>query len=306
MIQDWFRLQRYPIVVPGKSQIVLRAYFLWLAIRYPKRDKFLTVSQSRDSHGIVWNNFNQWLRFQISYIDERKWAASPIIRAVTLVNTLDFEQSDLTRVPLEMHQVIEGAVERYIKVFDGIEEQQLRNWFTRNYLLCDAFSETETNPIKDSGTFLEVGAGLGGVLSLAVLRGHKKIYSCDTVEMQEVYSALIHTFSPESNQLQMVPVNISDNSLLNVDVDNLDNIIAFWSFTELKHEDRKKYTGLFNKATRIYVACNEHFEGIDNFEYLENLAKELNMKIKHKTLGQIFHSFIPGYQKKHRVYLLYR
>ena len=246
------------------------------------------------------------VEFLVRYIHQKKWAGSPIIRAVTLVNLSNFHQSDLVRIPSEMFTIIDDSVNRYLDVFEGIEAQEFRNWFTRNYLLCDAFSDYGTNPIKDSGTFLEIGPGLGGALSLAVLANPQKIYSYDTAQMQDIFSALKDPFSPESTRVTMIPVNISDTFDLLDNEETIENIIAFWSYTELKHEDRLKYLNLLKKANRIHVACNENFEGINNFDYLEKLAAELNMKVTYKGLTEIFNTILPGYQQKHRVYLFYK
>ncbi len=306
MLKDWLELRKYPIIVPGKSIILLRINYLWLAIRYPRKDHKSKSSTLVDSQGIVWNNFNRWLRFQVRYIHQKKWARSPIIRAVTLVNLSNFEQSDLAKIPSEMLAIIEDAVNRYLDVFEGVEALEFRNWFIRNYLLCDAFSGWGTNPIKDSGTYLEIGPGLGGALSLAVLGNPQRIYSYDTAQMQDIFSVLKEPFSPESTRVTLIPVNITATFDLLRNEEIIENVIAFWSYTELKHEDREKYFELLKKAKRIHIACNENFEGISNFDYLEKLAGELNMNIRYKGLNEIFNTVLPGYQQKHRVYLLYK
>ena len=306
MFKEWLELRKYPIVTTGTSFTLLRIKYLWLAIRHPRRNYRRNLSDTQLLHGEVWNNFNKWLTFQVRFIHQTKWANSPIIRAVTLVNTSNFEQSDLSRISPEIIVLIEKTVDKYLENFDGIEAQEFRNWLTRNYLLCETFAENGINPILDDGTLLEIGPGLGGVLSMAAFANTKRIYSLDTAQMQEVFSALRNDFHSELDRIIMIPVNTFDQIDLPDHESRIENIVAFWSFTELKLEDRGKYLNLFKKAQRVYVACNEHFEGINNFDYIEELGEQLSMSVKSKSLQQIFNTPLPRYQQKHRIYLLER
>lgn len=304
MIQDWLSLSKYPIVVPGMSLKRLRLQFLWLALRYPNNNLSITSIQSIESDGEVWNNFNKWLRFQTRYVHKKKWANSPVIRAVTLVHTSKFDEQDLSKISPEIFSQIDDAISKYLNVFNGMDERNLKNWFIRNYLLTEAFSNLGYSPIIDSGSLLEIGPGLGGVLSLSMLQNHRNLYSFDTIEMQEIYRALDEKFLFEQSRLKLVPVNTTTGKFHLANESAIENIVAFWSFTELKESDRDRYTELFSKAENILIASNEHFEGINNFDYLEDLATQLQMSVSVKNLGEVFSTSLPGYQYNHRVYLL--
>jgi hypothetical protein len=258
---------------------------------------------SKPSSSLVWNNLNQWLRFQVNFIHEKQWARTPIVKAVTLVNTHTFDDQDLNKLSLATKQNIEITVTRFMSSFEDLRERDLRNWLIRNYLLCDAFSEKITNPIDDEGVLVEIGPGLGGVLAQARGSNLRKIYSLDTIEMQAIFSAIKYPVTSNSNHIINIPVN-ADFQFSGVNENKIKNIVAFWSFTELKAEDRIPYLKMFTKADKILIACNQQFEGINNFEYLENLSKQLQMKVSKKALPDIFHTKLPSYQKNHRIYLL--
>lgn len=141
---------------------------------------------------------------------------------------------------------------------------------------------------------------------MAAFANSKRIYSLDTAQMQEVFSALRNDFYSELDRIIMIPVNTRKQIDLPDHENGIENIVAFWSFTELKLEDREKYLEIFKKAQRVYVACNERFEGINNFDYIEELGEQLSMSVKFKSLQQIFNTLLPKYQQKHRIYFLER
>jgi hypothetical protein len=303
MLWEWFNLRKTSVEIPGNKKITLMMIYLWLAIRYPQRNNAKRLTVSKLSGSLVRDNLNQWLRFQVNFIHEKRWAGTPIIKAVTLVNTHTFDDQDLNKLSIATKQNIESTVTRFMNSFEDLQEQDLRNWLIRNYLLCDAFSEKITNPIDDEGVLVEIGPGLGGVLAQAQGLKLRKIYSLDTIEMQAIFSAIKHPVTSNPNHIINIPVNV-DLQFSGVTEDKINNIIAFWSFTELKAEDRMPYLKMFTKADRILIACNQQFEGINNFEYLENLSKQLQMKLSKKALPDIFHTKLPSYQKNHRMYLL--
>ncbi len=276
-----------------------------MAIRYPQRKSERRLAKSAPSNSLVWNNLNAWLRFQVEYISERQWAGTPIIKAVTLVNVYEFDVQDLLKLSMATKLNIERTISRYQRSFDGLKEDHLRNWLIRNYLLCNAFSDQAVNPIDDDGVLVEIGPGLGGVLSLAQKSNIRTIYNLDTIEMQAVFSAIEEPDDFKSNQIVKIPVN-SGFQFTNIDEDEINYVIAFWSFTELRADDRIPYIDLFKKANKVLIACNEYFEGINNFEYLESLSEQLQMKVSIKSLSKVFATNIPSYQKNHRLYLLER
>lgn len=82
-------------------------------------------------------------------------------------------------------------------------------------------------------------------------------------------------------------------------------VIAFWSFSELSFGKREGYLELIGRSKLAIVASNTNFEGIDNFDYIHDLAVRLNKKVESKGMGEIFGNSIPSYLSKHNVFALY-
>lgn len=213
-------------------------------------------------------------------------------------------KSDECRIPSDKRQTIDSLSEKYARTFDVITRPQFRNWITRNFLIATAFSEFNVDPVSDSECLIEIGPGLGAIISLALESGCEAIYSLDTFEMHYIYGAVSREFPEKFDRVKQITVN-DIRTLRPFTVPNQNStVLAFWSFTELTESERKDYFGIFGSAKRIIIGCNKQFEGVDNFQYIENLAKTLDMDLRWKTLGEIFTTEIPSYQKSHRIYLL--
>jgi len=307
MYKEWLGLRKFPIL--NKSGIrfkFLQVNFLWLAIRRPISKTYSEFEFLHTAKGTVWINFNAWLRFQLRFIDSRYWASSPLIRAVALVNLDETFESDESRIPVEKKKAIDRLAEKYCQTFSIITHSQFRNWITRNYLLATAFSEFNVNPTLDTECLVEIGPGLGALISLSLESDCKEVYSIDTFEMQSTFSALVDMYPREFSRLKKISANDS-RSVRPFNVPSTEiTVLAFWSFTELTEEERFDYFDLFKSAKTIIIGSNEEFEGINNYRYLEKLAKSLGMSLHWKGMSEVFATEIPGYQKNHRIYLLRR
>ena len=282
----------------------MRMKYLFLAVLYPnKRAKKLKIELKR-SEGEVWSNFNRWLEFQTQYINPKKWAVTPLIRGVTLVNTEKTNIHSSTLIPVESKALIEAATKKYEKTFTGISKSTFQNWVTRNYLLANSFRDQQFMPFSDDKALIEIGPGLGAVLTLANLSKPRIVYSYDTFQMQEVFSAVQDKSPSDFKKLLKIAINAGQSFDEFKVIEKEYNLIAFWSFTELKENERHRYVDLINNAKNVLIATNEQFEGINNFDYLEELARNLNKNIQFKYLSEVYGSNVPGYQLKHRIYLI--
>jgi hypothetical protein len=307
MYKEWSSLRKFPILnKTGMRFKFLQFSFLWLAIRRPVSKAYPNFEFLNTAKGAIWINFNFWLRFQLKFIHSRYWAASPLIRAVALVNLDETYKSDQFRISADKEKEIERLAEKYCATFSIITRSQFRNWIIRNYLLATAFSEFDVNPTSDSEYLVEIGPGLGAMISLTLESNCKEVYSIDTYEMQSTFSALVDTFPTEFSRLKQIaandPRNVRPFHIPNTGI----TVLAFWSFTELTEKERLDYIDVFNSAKTIIIGSNEEFEGINNYKYIEGLAISLGMSLYWKGMSEIFTTEIPEYQKNHRVYLLRR
>jgi hypothetical protein len=305
MLKTWHSLRKYPILnLKGVAFFKLRLKYLLLATMHPNRGSRKSKNDLIRSQGQVWSNFNLWLQFQATFVNQKKWAASPIIRGVTLVNLEEISTQKLEQISAESKQLISAAAYRFINTFNGINLQSYVNWITRNYLLANAFKEFGVTPFKDDRALIEIGPGLGPVLTLAILSKPVSVYSFDTFEMQEIFSAVQNEFQDDFKKLNKIAVNTEENREAFTLVREKSTVIAFWSFTELTSNERKRYLEIINESDYTLIATNEFFEGINNFEYLEQLAKLLGKRITYKKLTEVLGLGIPRYQHNHRIYLM--
>jgi hypothetical protein len=305
VIKEWFDLRKHPIL--GKSRLrllFLQLHLIWLVSRRPVPKTHLDFNFLQPAIGPVWINFNAWIRFQLQFIDSRFWATSPIIRGVALVNLDTTYEFDEFRIPSDKRQTINSLSVKYSSTFDVVTRLQFKNWITRNYLISRAFSEFNVDPISDSEDLVEIGPGLGAIISLALISDCKEVYSFDTYEMQATYSAMARNFPNQFSRIRNITIN-DVRTLRPFAIPSGDyTVIAFWSFTELTEKERCDYLDLFKSAKRIIIGSNEEFEGVSNFRYIENLAISLGMSLYWKTMGEIFATELPPYQRNHRIYLL--
>jgi hypothetical protein len=305
MLKEWIALRRYPILHKnGLKLTILQFQFFWLAIRKPTRSDYPKVQNIEESQGVVWFNFNVWLTFQLRFINAKYWATSPLIRAVTLVNLGEVYESDQFRISNNDFVKINELAAKYSRTFAGIKKLEFKNWLVRNYILAKSFSDLGFDPVSKSRNLVEIGPGLGAVISLALESSCKSYYSFDTLEMQSVFSAITKEYPLDYQRVSLIPTN--DNRVtrpFSIAEDDY-SVIAFWSFTELKEVERDFYSELFKSASYVLIGTNENFEGINNFEYIEQMARQLELTCSWKSLDNVFSTQIPPYQKRHRIYLL--
>ena len=273
-------------------------------MRKPSHNYYPELKFMTNSRGEIWINFSIWLRFQLKFVNFQYWASSPVIRGITLVDSQETYEADKSQIPHEHQLLIEKCARRYANTFKIIKEVEFDNWLNRNYILSNSFSDFNVSPIDDDKPIVEIGPGLGAILALGAISKPKVMYSFDTFEMQTVFSAILKQFAKDFERLNMVAINDPRNKRpFKIDV-RASNVLAFWSFTEIKEEERNAYFDLFREASNIIIGSNEYFEGINNFDFIEKMAIELDKKVSWKTLDKVFATSLPSYQRHHRIYLL--
>lgn len=275
-----------------------------MSLSFRTHSKLTELQYIQRSEGTVWSNFNVWFQYQLKYIAPKFWAKSPLIRAVALVNLDEPYARDRDAISRENLKMIEKISEKYTEVFQGISQTQFENWITRNFILVNAFSDTGIDPLNDSKYLVEIGPGLGAIISLGLESQCQNVYAFDTYEMQSTFSAVTSKFPSDYSRLQYFTVNDLRNSKPFNSPKKETTVLAFWSFTEIKETERLDYFKLFEAANTILIGSNEKFEGIENYLYIEEMARKLNMNYVWKNMGDVFNTELPKYQKKHRIYLL--
>jgi hypothetical protein len=252
----------------------------------------------------VWSSFNKWLLFQIKFINPKDWARSPLILAVAggysenfNLNAINFNHFD---------KVISTEIaKKYSDAFRGFKEEDFRNWILKGVACVRAAEKLAGHSLINSKiSVAEIGPGLFSMAGIAIKHSSPNFYSYDTFEMQTIQRYVSKSLDISEDRCTFFPINSKKEE----SYANLPNapysLFAFWSFTEVNISERDFYSDLIENSYTAVIACNEFFEGVDNFAFLENLAIELGKEIQYTDFLTIFGNSIPKYQQKHRLYTL--
>jgi hypothetical protein len=251
----------------------------------------------------VWKQYNKWLHFQIKYIDPRDWGNTPLIRDVTLVQTNPLLGKSLKKISMDNVNHIKNLAANYNKVFRGFETEEFVNWLNRYFLMLNAFEDQGISPLLGDQALCEIGPGFGPVMALAS-RKKERFHSFDTFEMQIIAKYACENVFRGNSNIEYHPTNLVDEGSLEFTPKEKFALIAFYSFTEINLAERVKFHALIKNCEYSIIASNEKFEGVDNFEYIEELAETIGSKSQFKSFEDIFGNSVPNYVKKHRLYLI--
>jgi hypothetical protein len=290
---------------PSKSGIrlarVISRYLILGIKNFPKVNKQVFPKLQIGSK--LWQQYNRWLIFQIKYIDPRDWGNTPLIRDVTLTKTDPLQRKVLETISVENVNFIRNLATGYGNAFRGLEIEEIVNWLNHNFLMLNAFEEQHISPLAGVESLSEIGPGFGPVMALAS-RKKRSFYSFDTFEMQIIARHVCENTFKGSSNIVYQPTNLVDEGSLKFIPEEKFAIIAFYSFTEINLAERVKFLPLFKKSEYSLIATNEKFEGVDNFEYIEELAEKIGAECQYKRFEDIFGTVIPNYKKWHRLYLI--
>jgi hypothetical protein len=253
----------------------------------------------------IWSQFSQWLIFQVTYINPRDWARTPLIKDVTLVQTNPISLENAGSIDAKTLVEIQKIAIKFSSAFNGLEAKSYFNWLCRYKLMLDSFQECGMKLTSGELEVAEIGPGLAPVTSL-LSNSTRAIHSYDTYEMQLVAKYVEESVILPKTKITYHPMNLENGKSAELPASSPYCVIAFYSVTELSIPERAKYFGLIENAEFTLIASNQYFGGVDNFEYIEKLADELKLSSSYKQMGEVFETEIPGYVKNHRIYLLFR
>lgn len=307
MFIDWLNLGRAPY--PGRKgipKIKVWLKYLFFAVRgLGKRQKLATLLGGQ-IESQIWSTLSKWLIFQMKYFNPADYARSPVI--------LDVAGGYATNVSIKgpvirdtVLQALVGISNRLSNVFRGYSAMSYENWLKRIYSLLDYFQTPLTsNDQSLKISYVEIGPGLGGLMAIISETTKCKIYSYDIVEMQLIQSYVVEQVFLDTAKVNFIQTNLKSQSHINLPIPAEPYIlVAFWSFSEIGFNSRTSFIPLINKSLSSLIICNKLFEGIHNFEYLEQLAIKLGKKFEFAELGEILGDGLPGYSKSHRLYYIY-
>jgi hypothetical protein len=302
MIIEWIRLSK--IGFPnrtGKGFLRVWGKTLLLAVlNYPRKRKIEFLTQPLKSN--VWSSVNEWLQFQIRFINPKDWARSPVILAVAggyseknNLDSLSFSKSH--------EETATELAQKYQSNFRGFRENDYKNWILKVCAcLRTAEKMTGMSLINSNYSIAEIGPGMGSMAGIAMAYSSPNFYSYDTLEMQTIQRYVTMSLGISESRCTYFPIN-SEIVKSHADLPDRPYVLfAFWSFTEVNIFERGYYYDLIQNSVATVIACNNFFEGVNNFEFLESLAIELGKEIQSTDFLTIFGNSIPKFQKKHRLY----
>jgi len=304
MIIEWIKLGK--VTFPNKTG---KAFFrVWVKslllgiLNYPPKRR--VEFQTKPLKSNVWSSFNKWLDFQIRFINPKDWARSPVILAVaggysekSNLDSLSFSKSD-EETAMELAQ-------KYQSNFRGFQENDYKNWILKVLAnLRTAEKMTRMTLVNSNYSIAEIGPGMGSMAGIAMAHSSPNFYSYDTLEMQTIQRYVTTSLGISESRCTYFPIN-SEIVKSQADIPDTPYVLfAFWSFTEVNISERTYYHDLIEKSVATVIACNNFFEGVNNFEFLEDLASELGKEIQITDFLTIFGNSIPKFQQKHRLYTL--
>ncbi len=283
-------------------------YLFLAAVSFRFRtNNFRTFHENRPQSEI-WLVFNKWLQFTYFYISPSYWAMTPLFRQVTLCHLEEYEV--LNRSTFNDNNIgwIDSLAKNYSRNFFGVNSSQFKNWLLWNFHLLLAFKDSGCDPLASDLDLVEIGPGFGAVTSLVARSTgveSRKIFSLDSMEMNNclkiVHERVLNSY-PNIKYVDAIE-NSEFRHLIQKDLGAY-FLIAFWSLTEVPLRERKRFEDLIVNADFSIIASNRVFEGVDNFEYLEEFARRNGLEIRYVELNEIFGEGLPGYSRKHRLYLI--
>lgn len=78
-------------------------------------------------------------------------------------------------------------------------------------------------------------------------------------------------------------------------------VLTYWAFTEFPLEEREKFKKVFQGVKYIIIVSNPLFDDVDNFYYIQNLAKRIKKNI-YET--HVENSANLNHVKNHKAFLL--
>ena len=302
MLIEWIKLGKVSFPnKTGKNFLRVWAKSLLLAIlNFPHNRKMEFPIQPLKSE--VWSSFNKWLHFQINFISPKDWARSPVILAVAGGYSERIKLDAITFSNFD-RATSKGIAKKYSAAFRGFKEDDFRDWILK-VLACVRAAEklTEMSLINSGISVAEIGPGLGSMAGIAIEHSSPNFYSYDTLEMQTIQRYVTESLDISENRCTFFPINSQINRNHVGVPDSSYVLFAFWSFTEVNISERAFYSDLIKNSDATVIACNNFFEGVNNFEYLENLAFELGKEVGYIDFLSIFGDSIPKFQQKHRLY----
>jgi len=279
-------------VKPRKKKILWLLKSTSLLFRYSQNAKPRKIPISH-LESYIWNQMNKMLRFNIKYLTLPGIVRSPILETVTSPHLFRYKID----LELESNTNRIKAAQIYSRIFD-IDEKNFYNGL--NYyliILCKLFDRTNFNNL-DEYNILEIGPGLG-ILDLFFHLEGAKLYSFETEEMrflQSLISKKIKMFDASSNFI------FNDYSLVKEPF----GVVSFFAFTEMDLITRKSLMSTITRADWVVMVSNYSFEGIDNFDYLENIFSDKFELVNRFKIEQLGILDMPNFAKQHEAFLFHK
>jgi hypothetical protein len=288
-VKDSLGLLFAPDLYKFKNKFKFIKTSIYLAIKYSKHGSPRLVPSS-DVNSAIWRSMNHILRFNLRYTSLPGMIKSPVINAVTSPNMFNYK----IKVKPSNNLNIEKTAKDYAEIF-LTDENKFKNALMYHLnILCTLF-ERDNFKFINSKNILQIGPGLGLLDYFLYLEG-AELYSFETNEMsyfQELIYSQIRKINLESK------VYFRDYSLISKPF----AVISFFAFTELDMCSRELLLSTLKNADWIVIVSNANFEGISNFDYLNNVFSTDFILKKNFSIGELGIANMPNYAKNHEAFL---
>ena len=254
-----------------------------------------------------WEHFSKELDYTVRHIHPKHYLKSPVVYATTARPAIqpDERATPPTSMDDAIHVVCDALVAGYYETNYG----QWENLASKSYATMEElFKQAKLDQsLLRSTPIVELGAGFG-TMSFVNAQGathDQKNINYDLPGMSLLQQSVAQYLGQVTNNPSFLNniEYLSDTATLYDKVDKMDfGIQTFYAFTEFPDGERQKLTELFKKSKFAIIASNSNFEGIDNFAYLDNLAKSIGKKV---VSGPVFNPAKLNWHDNHKGFLIY-
>ncbi len=294
--------------IPYKSPRRRLGYSLWAiqsSFKYllNPRSKIRVSSRNHIETGEVWGVYQLWLDFAYQYVSVRDFTACPAIDSVSgpAISNDAVRAYSLNKINNYWVELVAKGMSKTFKKPNCLAWQK---HISAHAGLWEVLSNNFDT--KELHTIIEIGGGAtaSNLTYLSAIMPNTEFINFDLPAMLRVQNICTQSYKLNSYEKDS-KLNIIQYSDITKLTENCEGknycIISYWAFTEMPIEIRKSFLKLLSRAHFIGLAANSTFEGVDNSQYIESLAEEINFA--HEVLPLPLDNLM-NFQKKHRFHIL--
>lgn len=284
-------------------------WYLYFALKSEARTALKVRGDAKSEKRYIWDNLNEYIRFQINFIDPKYWAKSPVILSVSGGHNQVFWRNvcDSKGISPDSHKKLYDLASRYSEMFLGFQAMNFFYSLSGQRIALEFARLKYQSEIHQSAldNIVEIGPGFGGLSSSVLLSDQVKYTGIDTPEMSAIFKTIVSNLFVSNGNIRVMEndslsIESLENELQSVDF----SVFGQWSFSEIPTNLRKNYLKLIALSRLSLFISNSKMNDIDNFLYFKDLSLKLSKSLDILSIQDILGNHLPSYLAKHKVFIL--